>query len=199
MITIKLEGLQESMQVLEPAIHKKAVRSALTKLARQGKTEASSVIRERFNIKKADLDPRFKIDPPRNNDLIAVLSATGRPIDLTYFGAKQITAQNRLITRTTARQLKRVSKIGQGVTVAIVRGAKPTRLPKAFIATMPNSKIGVFIRKGKARQIVNKAVVTVATLFGSQKTMDKVQQRIQEQWPKVFASELNYYQSKSGR
>ena len=210
MFVIKLHGFDKLEEVFNPDVYTKAARSTISKLATQAKTEASTVIRETFNIKKKDLDPKIDIRPPRYDNLTAIITASGKPISLTYFGAKQLTAQNRVITRTTGRQLKRASKMGQGVTVNITK-SKVTRLPKAFIATMKSGYIGVFTRvsgvssSGKTtwlagghagRKIAAKAVVTLATMFGSQKNMDRIVKRIQDNWPSLLSKEIDYYLSR---
>ena len=196
-ITVKLEGLDDMLAMFEPQQYRDAAKNAMDKLAAQGKTEASRVIRSKYNIKKYDLDSKISVERARSDNLLAVLRATGRPIDLTYFGAKQVTAQNRLITRSTGRQLKRASKIGMGVTVQILKNGPPTYLPHAFIATMPNGKIGVFRRTGKGREIANVAMVTIATLFGGKTTTEGMTALIQEKWPGIFKNSVEYIGKKS--
>lgn len=196
MITVKLEGFDDLKAMLDPDIAKRATRSAIDKLSKQAKTEASSVIRERYNIKKGDLDPKMKIDPPRVDNLRAVISVTGRPISLTYFGAKQLTAQNRIITRTSGRQLKRAGRNQLGVTYSIAKGQPPRTLPHAFIATMKNGHIGVFMRKGLGRSIIERNMVTLATLFGGKVTMEKVQQLVQQKWPGIMKNEWLFFSKK---
>lgn len=194
MISIKLSGVKEAMEMFDPNVVRKAARSAISKIATQSKTEASKVIRERFNIKKSDLDSKLKITPPRRDNLTAIITATGRPISLTYFGAQQLTTQNRLISRTVGRQLKRAVKRGQGVTVKIIKAKASTRLPRAFIATMRNSHIGVFIRQGKSRlHITEKSLVTIPTLFAGRNVLPKIKKLIQDKWPDILKHELGFF------
>jgi len=197
-ITVKLEGLDTMLALLDPRQYRDAASNAMGKLAAQAKTEASRVIRDKYNIKKSDLDPKINIERAGSDNLVAVLRATGRPIDLTYFGAKQLTAQNQVITRKVGRQLKRASKMGQGVTVQILKHGPPTYLPHAFIATMPNGKIGVFTRTGKGKTIMNKAMVTVATMFGGKDTTASITALIEAKWPEIFKNSAQYIGGRPG-
>jgi hypothetical protein len=197
MITVRLDGLKEAMEALDPENYKKAMVSALNKVGSQGKTEGSTLIRDNYNIKKKDLDPLIKITYAKGSRLIVVITATGWPIPLTEFGAKQLTAQNRVISKTKSRQLKRASKMSMGVTVSIIKG-RTTSLPKAFIHVTKKGFMGVFVSVGD-RSIKSKSLVSPATLFGGKKVMSRVIQRVQDQWPIVLSSEIDYYLSRRGR
>lgn len=223
-ITAKFEGLDDFRALLHPDQYKKAATSAVNKLADQGRAEASRSIREQYNLKVADVNKKFTMKRSRDADLRAVIEAAGKPIPLIYFNANQLTAQNRLITRTMGKQLKRASTRAQGVTIQITKGQTIT-LPHAFIATMANGHIGVFTRANhpaksqydnskrrttnrpyvkvnrtqspKMRQaIVEKAFVTIPTVFGGRTTMPRVKQMISDKWPAVMRHEMDYFLSK---
>lgn len=166
-------------------------------MADQGRVEASKSIRDLYNLKLADVNKKLKVTKSRNADLQAVIEAAGKPIPLIYFkGAQQLTTQNRLITRTSGKQLKRAGNRQQGVTVQIANG-KTITLPHAFIATMKNGHLGIFMRMGKGRlKIMEKAFVTIPTIFGGKTTMPRVKQMIQDKWPSIMRHELDYFMSK---
>lgn len=191
-VSVKIDGLKEAMAMFDPKKVERAAASALKKVAQQARTEASSTIRERFNIKKADVDKKIEVKQVNRNSLTATLLITGRGISLTYFGAKERRGP-KVISRKGIKILKRQPKGTQGVQVTIMKDGKVTTLPHAFIATMKSGHIGVFIRKGKGRTpIIEKALVSIPTLFQQKTVMERVERRINEQWPKVFQQEMNH-------
>lgn len=197
-VSVKVEGLKEALAMFDPKKVKKAAASALKKVAQQARTEASSAIRERFNIKKGDVDKKIEVKEGRQdrNNLTATLYITGKGISLTYFGAKERRGP-KVISRKGIKVLKRQPKGAQGVQVKIMKDGKITTLPHAFIATMKSGHVGVFIRKGKGRTpIIEKRLVSIPTLFKQKTVMERVEQRINEQWPKVFQQEMNYQLAK---
>lgn len=191
-VSVKIDGLKEAMAMFDPKKVERAAANALKKVAQQARTEASSSIRERFNIKKADVDEKIEVKQLNRSEMTATLLITGRGISLTYFGAKERRGA-RVISRKGIKVLKRQPKGAQGVQVKILKNGKVTSLPNAFMATMKSGHIGVFIRKGKGRTpIIEKALVSIPTLFQQKTVMERVEQRINEQWPKVFQQEMNY-------
>ncbi len=113
-VTIRLEGLSEYMATLDPKHAKAAIRPALKRMTDMVKTEASTTIRRDYAIKKVDLDPFMKL---QLRQLQSEISVTGKPISLLYFGAKQLTSQNRVVSAKGGKQLKRKSRnLGQGTT-----------------------------------------------------------------------------------
>lgn len=199
MISVRFEGLDEYMALLQPDIYRNALRSTLNQLGARGKTLATTKIREEYNVKLADLNKKMRVIPATNANMRAIIQAEGRPIPLLYFNAKQMTAQNRMITRTTGRQMKRAGRLGQGVTVQIRKG-ESVNLPHAFIATMGSGHMGVFMRAGKSRlKIREKAFVTVPTVFVGKATLPTVTRGIMDQYPQVMAQNINYYQGRARR
>lgn len=188
-VSLKLEGFEEYIRSLDPQNVKKANTSALKRITDMARTEASSTIRADYAIKKSDLDPFMKVQLKEWKSEITV---TGRPISLLYFNAKQLTTQNRVITRTGGRQLKRASRtLQQGVTYQILKGVQKN-LPHAFITYDPRTKrLVVWYRKDKSRGSIRTVnMVTIASLFSSRKTMTAVQQKINDNWPRVYNHEL---------
>jgi hypothetical protein len=196
-VTLKVEGLQEYLDALKPQNAQKASKSALKRMTDMVRTEASATIRQDYAIKKTDLDPFMKYTL---KEWRSEISVSGQPISLLYFNAKQLTAQNRIITRKGGRQLQRASRtLGQGVTFQILKGVAKT-LPHAFVAYDPRLKrLVVWYRKDKSRGSVRSVnMVTIASLFSSRKTMDAVQKKITDNWPSVFNHELARALSRQG-
>lgn len=192
-VNVKVKGLKEAMAMFDPKKVKKAAASALKKVAQQARTEASSVIREKYDIKKSDLDKKIEVRAPRygSEELVAYVTISSkRGISLIYFSAKNIKG-NKVTTRKVSKVLKRAPGT-QGVFVRILKDGKVAHLPKSFIATMKSGHIGVFVRKRGSGKILERSLVTESTLFKSKRTIDAIQKKVSEQWPKVFQQEMNY-------
>lgn len=188
-VSLKVEGLKEYLQGLSPKEAERASKSALKRVTDMAKTEASSTIREEYAIKKADLDPFMRVTL---RSWESVITVTGKPISLLYFNAKQLTAQNRIITRTGGRQLQRASRTLQGGTAYQILKGQTKSLPHAFIAYDPRLKrMVVWQRKDKSRGSVRTVnMITIASLFGNDKTMRAVQAKISDNWPRVAKHEM---------
>lgn len=199
MINIKLdfsEGLR-GLKATEQAIQKAAT-STLNKLADRSKTAGVKIITETYNIKRKDLvststgKARIKIYKASQTSQAAVMEVKGRPISLAYFGAKQ-TGGKKIVTVKGTRTLKRAGSKFAGVTVEIIKGQK-TQLAAAFLAKTRSGHTGVFQRTSKSRLPVdNKAMVTVASLFGGKKVLPAIEERINSEGVQVFRHELEYF------
>ena len=175
MITVEVKGVREVLTIFDPKKVTAAARMALNDAARSARTEADRGIRKEWNIRAAKSRQELRaIKFAKGNDLEAIVRAAGRPISLTYFGAVEARKSGRgvVIKNQAGQKAQRRSKLGSGVTVQIERG-KTTRLPNAFIQTLGSGHRAVLQRKGKARlPVVNKAVVTLATMFGQNRVMN---------------------------
>src|SRR5665213_928244 len=111
---------------------KPAVSRALNKTMTTVRSKTSQAIRGAgYNIKAGDIKAALKTNRKATKQLlVAYLDATGRPIPLIKYGA---------------REQKRA---GGGVSVKVLNGTKV--IAGAFIATMPNGHKGVFVRVGSA-------------------------------------------------
>jgi len=132
MISIRIEGLEALQRQLKalPKEIEKAIPQALNDTANHVRSKASTDIRQRWAIKKRDLDPYFRITRATASKPVANVEMKSASIPLIAFGAK---------------------KIRQGVSVAIVKG-KRTVLKGAFIAQMQSGHTGVFRRRFGSRK-----------------------------------------------
>jgi hypothetical protein len=201
-LTFKVTGVEEAKELFDPRTVLRAATSALNKVATAAKTTTIEQITKNWNIKRSDLTTtgtgknRLKVKPASMNSLTATLTIEGRPVSLSYFGAVQRIG-NRVITRKSGRTLLRAAGYKpQGVTVEVLKGRK-AHLRRAFLAGTRSGHVGVFIRKGKDHHpIINKYVITIGSMVRKPAVMDAIVGRIEEQWPKTFAHELEYYQGK---
>ena len=190
-ISLKVDGLKDVMEMLDSKQARKATASAMKRMTDMVKTEASTVIRGEYAIKKSDLDPFMRVRLPQWNNLSSTITVTGKPISLMYFNAKQLTAQNRVISRTQGKQLKRASRMKQGVTYQILKG-QSKNLPNAFIQyDLRLQRLMVFYRKGKGRNSIRTVnMVTIASLFANTKTTDAIHSKINSNWARIFKHEI---------
>ena len=169
----------------------KAVVRALNKTAAQARTAASQEVRSAgYNMKASAIKKSFSISKATGKNLVVVLRATGRPIALINFQARQTKS---------------------GVSVNVKTGRKV--LNHAFIATMKNGHKGVFERTGAARTKGAKVIkngkrirpnTPIKELFGpsipSALANDAVERaimkKIKEKFPLILASEINYLKIK---
>ena len=213
MFTVKVEGIREAMEALDPKKVQAAASSALNKLMAQVKTAGVNKVASTWNIKRNDLTTtgtgkgRLQVKRATWGNMETVLAITGRSISLSYFGAVQIYG-NRTRTRKgqEIRQGKltgRMRKAGpmpQGVIVELIKG-KRTYLKSAFLAKVKagnqGQHIGVFNRLGMSRlPIMEKKLISIPSMFSQAPVMAEVNRVINENWEKTFKHELEFYLSR---
>jgi hypothetical protein len=108
----------------------KVIARTLNKVATSARAQAAREITNAgYGIKQAAIRRQLSIRRATFSELTAVIKATGRPIPLSNYGARQ----NK-----------------QGVSVAVLHGRKTIK--SAFIATMKSGHVGVFVRVGSAAE-----------------------------------------------
>jgi hypothetical protein len=210
MISVKLEGLDKAQASIDPKTVQRAERAAIDRTAKAAVTVASEEIRNVYNVKKSDLDPRIKITPPRMDNLQASITISGKGMSLAFFGARQVMG-NRVITRSgknlksgkVSRKMRAAGPVPQGVVVEVVKGKQTALLRTAFMAKVTAGKsgshIGVYRRLGKKRlPIYEKGAISVASMAENAKVLPNVLQRINERWAVEFPRQLDYYRSQAG-
>lgn len=106
-----------------------AVMRALNKMAEQGKVAGAREVRAAgYNLKIGAIKKGIKVRRATKSELRASVIATGKPVPLIEYGARQ-----------TAK----------GVSVSVLKGRKV--IAGAFIATMPSGHSGVFVREQGAK------------------------------------------------
>lgn len=181
-ITASLTGYIGNQQI--------AIVRALNKTAVSARAAASQEVRHSgYNIKASAIKSSFSIRKATGNNLEVILTATGKPIGLINYGA---------------RQTKR------GVSVS-VKGSRKI-LAHAFIATMKNGHAGVFERIGMARMKgmqgtkigkrgkALRANLPVRELFGpsipdavaNPIVQAAIMKKLKEKFPQILEAELNF-------
>lgn len=201
--TVELSGIDQALKMFDPAIVDKAIQSSLIRVLSSGKSSISENIRNIYNVKKSDLDPRIFLNKSRLADNEASIEISGRSMSLSYFGAKQIlrnitrsrSSQGGILTKAISKQAKARGPMPYGVQIEVFKG-KPIILKKVFIAQMSRSSwhVGVYRRLFKSRlPIEEKAVVTFATMVNNKMIMPVVLQRITDRWEIEFANNLEFH------
>lgn len=162
----------------------KAVQRALNKTAITARAQAARSIRDTgYGLKVATIKGAFTIRRATQADLKAIVTATGRPIPLIQYGARQT---------------------GRGVSVNVKNGRKV--IAHAFIATMHSGHEGVFIRvDNKRKRVIRNGKVyysglpikelfgpSVPSAFANEVVQDQLKSAIELRFPVVLKQELKF-------
>jgi hypothetical protein len=196
-ISIDFSQVEAAMRGLPGLVVVPAARMALNDAAKQGHTAAKAKIREKFNLTAKFINERVKISSLASDwDLSVSIEATGRPIDLTHFGARWVRG-NRVVSRAgTSRLRKKKSGVfaeawNSGVYFEARKG-QPGYLPHAFIATVKAGKsggthMGVFVRSGRERlPIIKKSLISVPSMFEQRQVFEAVRQVVEAKFAERF-------------
>ena len=159
-----------------------ALPRALNKMVAQVKTGSARGMRDAgYNLKVSDIKKGLKVINATSSRLVATVQASGRPIPLIGYGARQ-----------TAK----------GVSVSVLHGRKV--ITHAFIATMPSGHKGVFVRVGDQHKKVNRKGGTVWSglpikeLFGpsvpdglaNKAVQETLQRLVEEKFPDLLRQQF---------
>lgn len=205
MISIRLDGVKELMDRLDPVKVQSAARAALERTKASSKSESVRLITSVWNIKKRDLETkasggeRIKVSGSVGSDLTATLTFYAGGISLVYFGAKEFrltVARSKQTAKRMGQTYTKGSKTLLGIRVQPLRGGKVDML-RQFIGKVKYGKdksgvhIGVFRRLGKARlPIIESQTVGVTTMIRQPKVMQPLQQFITDTFNKRLVHEL---------
>lgn len=161
-----------------------AITRALNKTAITARADAARNIRDAgYGIKVSSVKGAISIRRATNQDLKAIVTATGSPIPLINYGARQTS---------------------KGVSVNVKNGRKV--IAHAFIATMASGHQGVFARQGKTHKKVMRRGRTywsglpvkelfgpsIPTAFANGAVQDAVKTAIEQRFPVVLRQELKF-------
>lgn len=226
-INVDVKGIDELLKKLDPKKIGKGIQAALNRTAKSGKTEISSQLREKWNLRKTDIDRKIEFKPARGSALSAIISVTGKPISLMYFGPSSVSggiktyaSRNKGVMPGLAQ--KRSGGRNSGVKVKIFNTKGQTTLSKAFftIATKGGTPLVVWrsqekvdaskyyssriknfkSRGGKYQKGKLKAykIITLPSMFTQSKVMQAVKEKIKTQWQKEWANQIKQLQSGQG-
>lgn len=165
-----------------------ALSRAINRAVSSAKTEAVRTVRKNYTVKAGQVNKTIKITRSKPSNLEATIFSSGASIPLSDFKVSPSTVNPR---RRTA------------VNVEVRRGSKAT-LNSAFIARMPNGKVGVFERtgsfriaakgshKGQRREDIDQLFgPAVPVMMNSDSVVDAVQRRAEQQLEDRIPHEIN--------
>lgn len=180
------------MTRLAKDLQDKAVTRSLNKTAQQGKTQAGREIKDHYQISTRVISKYITLKRAGRGSMQAVIRAEGKPLPMLAFNARQN---------------------GRGTDVQI-KGRRIT-VPHAFIVTLKSGHKGVFARGGykgsfertgeqfgrfdfgKRRETINELFTfSVPQGFSKKVVLEQIIKRVNQQFPKVLAQEINYLLSK---
>jgi len=179
-------------------IVKQSIYSTIGKLRKHAVTKLSELVREKWNIKKADLDKKIIVHVGDRGARYESFEMTikGVSISLSYFGAKQYRGKD-VVTRKGTTTRKRSAAV-QGVQVEVIKGRR-TMLKSAFIQTAANGHVMVLRRKGKSRYPIGmKAVISIASMFGNATTADRFEEDVMAFIERTFDHEMSWRLQQAG-
>lgn len=192
------DALDAAIGEAEKAV-KQAIYSTMGKVRRHATTRLSSMIREKWNISKADLDRKIVVKAIKGGSDYASFQMTikGVSMSLAYFkGTKQYMG-NRVVSRKVGRTNKRASRF-QGVEVELIKGRK-TKLAGAFMQAAGSGHLMVAKRKGKGRYpLTIKAAISPASMFNEAATADRFEEGVLAYLERTFEHELTWRLSQAG-
>jgi len=191
------DALSSAFGDMEKAV-KVSIRRTVTKTRRYATTLLSTMIREKWNIRKSDLDKRIRVSIGNRGIEYDTFEMTikGTAVSLAYFGAVHYMG-NRVQTRRSGRVLKRASKF-QGVQVEVIKGRK-VRLSGAFMQASDTGHLMVMRREGKSRYPVDvKATISPASMFSKHETDDRFTDAVLDYIERTFSHELDFAITQAG-
>lgn len=198
-------------------IVKAAIYSTVGKVRRHARTQLSTLIREKWNIKKKDLDGRIRVRVGERGDGYESFEMTirGMSISMAYFkGTVQIGAALGISAGVGQSDLsvsvsrgkggafrsirgKRSADSG-GVQVQVIKGRKKI-LPRAWLHFAPSGHVTVLQRRGKKRTPVRvKAAISPASMFSDATTADRFEEDIISFLERTFEHELSWRMQQAG-
>lgn len=177
MFDVKLEGVEEALEMLDPKKFKRALRLTLEELGKGVRTVATKEISSEYNVKQKDLRSHIKVSKATETEV--TVAVTGARPSLTEFGASQ--------TR-------------KGVSFRIKKSGGRGFLPSAFITRIKYDR-GVFARQRGGKGRVPRGPVDVFTgpsipqLFGSKRVMQKIGAYVGEA-NRIFWSKVEWLKTK---
>lgn len=184
---------------------KAATRSTMGKTRRHARTLLSALIREKWNIKKRDLDKKIRVRVgSRLGDYYESFEMTirGMSISMAYFAGTRQRSGAVTVSRSgkggyASRRGRRASK-KQGVEVEIRKGKKSV-LRRSWLHFAPSGHVAVMQRKGKSRYPIQvKAVISPASMFEDAEVADRFEEGLIDFLERTFEHELAWQLQRAG-
>jgi hypothetical protein len=179
--TSEIVQAQKALEALGDAA-RPLIAKSLNRSTQGVRTDASRMVRQRYNIRAKDVRTSFKIITASREGLSAAAIATGSAISLWRFGPRPATPGRR-------------PRIGVSVKVTQTR----QKIPGAFVARMPSGGIGVFQRKDRARLPIKKLYgPSVPQMLSHDQVLPEIQSGAADRFNKTLDHEIDFYLRKKG-
>lgn len=202
MMTMSVKGLKEAMERADPRKVRKAAKFALSRVQSSTLTEASRLIRGKYNINNINLlnkssgNSRIQAVGKVTDDLTATISFLAGGISLVYFGAVEYRRTSAGMTKRSRKGITTIKRGKIGVKVQIEKG-KTTQLRQFFAGVKfgkgntTGTHLGVFRRLGKERfPIAESAVISPASMINKSDILKPLTQFVQDTFTTRFNHEL---------
>lgn len=179
-----INSVLRDMDRITTSVRDVATVRALNKTIAQVKTAAAREMRDAgYNLKVSDIKKSLASFNASSSNLTAKCVASGRPIPLIRYGARQTS---------------------KGVSVSVLHGRKV--ITGAFIATMPSGHKGVYVRTSDHHKKVAKngrvtwSGLPIKELFGpsvpnglaNQAVQASLQRLVEEKFPVILRQQIKY-------
>lgn len=206
-----IEKIQREYSYISGDLLNTAVSRALNRSTSTGRTLSNAQIRKKYALSASKINNEIRTTPSNKNSLEAKIIASGRPISLNYFGAKQelrsgTTSFNGRGVASSRLNRKARSNALKGVTATITKG-KTINLPTAFIQ-VANGGITVFARgkhKGtsegfefmKPRMPIGSLTsLSIPMMFANKDVLNPVERAVSDVLEKRISHEIGWLLSK---
>ena len=208
-----IQKIQREYSYVSGDLLNQAVSRALNRSASTGRTLSNQQIRKKYALSASKINNEIRVVQSNKNTLEAKIIASGKPLSLNYFGAKQelksgTTNFNSRGVASSRLNRKSRSNAKKGVTATITKG-KTINLPTAFIQ-VANGGITVFARgkhKGtsqgfefmKARMpIESMSSLSIPMMFVNKDVLSPTEKAVTEVLSKRIEHEIGWLLQKIG-
>ena len=163
----------------------KAISSAINKSVVTAKKEMSSAVRDVYNIKKKDLDPKITVKKSSINNTNAVITVRSKPIGLIHFNA----TASKAFDKGQKRYFKTSAKVMKKERKKVHKGA--------FIGKAKNSNSYQVFRRSSNKKlpIIKLSVITPTTMVKKEGKDDFIEV-VERDFTKNFDHEFAFYLGK---
>lgn len=170
-IEADITGALRDLEKLEGSVKHRVLGRALNRTITGVRTDVSSGIRKRLNVKASDVRKVISVRRARAAELSAEIVIAGKGAPLAVFGARQTK---------------------KGVTIKVLRGGARKTIRGAFIATMKSGHKGVFVRRGKRQLPIDERFGEApAQSVLTSTIMNTVTTRARERFERELAHEMS--------
>ena len=209
-VSIKVSGIKEAMQALDPKKVVSAGRAALGYTKSSARSKAVQLMTQTWNISKKNLEqtasgkPRIEVSGKVGDDLSAIITFWSGGISLAYFGAKEFrltVARSKQSAKRMGQKVAKGQKTLIGVRVQTLRGGRVALLRQFFARVKSGGGAGVHLgvfrrdsaggryKTGNAK-MVESASVGIATMVNQPRVLKPLTEHITDTFNKRFAHEL---------